>query len=63
MPRFEKVRHGRYYINFVADFLEAESGATRPAAIAAWHELKTLDVPKDYPSWVRARANRKGKHR
>jgi hypothetical protein len=54
--------HGRY-INFVADFLEAENGATRAEAIAAWNELKQLDVPKNYVSWVKARAKRKGKNR
>jgi hypothetical protein len=62
MPRFERVPHGRY-INFVADFLEADNGATRAEAIAAWNELKELDVPKDYVSWVKARATRKGKNR
>jgi len=62
MPRFEKVPHGRY-INFVADFLEAGNGATRAEAIAAWNELKGLDVPKDYVSLVKARANRNGKNR
>ena len=61
MPRFEKVPHGRY-INFVADFLEADKGATRAEAIAAWKELKELDVPKNYVSWVKVRANRKGKN-
>ena len=61
MPRFEKVPHDRY-INFVADFLEADKGATRAEAIAAWKELKELDVPKNYVSWVKARANRKGKN-
>src|SRR5688572_14602203 len=62
MPRFERVPHGRY-INFVADFLEAETGTTRAEAIASWNELKELDVPKNYLSWVKARANRKGKNR
>ena len=62
MPRFERVPHGRY-INFVADFLEAENGATRAAAIGAWKALKELDVPKNYVSWVKARANGKGKNR
>jgi len=62
MLRFERVPHGRY-INFVADFLEAENGATRAAAIGAWKALKELDVPKNYVSWVKARANRKGKNR
>jgi hypothetical protein len=33
------------------------SGAIRDAP--AWTELKELDVPKDYVSWVKARANRK----
>ena len=62
MPRFERVPHGRY-INFVADFLEAENGATRAEAIAAWNELKDLDVPKDYVSWVKVRAKRKARNR
>ena len=61
MPRFERVPHGRY-INFVADFLEAERGATRTQAIAAWNEIKELDVPKNYASWVKARAKRKRKN-
>jgi SAP domain-containing new25 len=58
MQRFVRVPHGRY-INFVADFLEADKKATRGEAIAAWTELKELDVPKDYVSWVKARAKRK----
>jgi hypothetical protein len=40
------------YINFVADFLAAEKGATREQAIKAWKKLKTLDLPKDYRSWA-----------
>jgi len=56
MQRFEKVPHGRY-INFVAEFLGAHKGATRAEAIAAWTEVKKLDVPKDYASWIKARAN------
>ena len=62
MRRFERVPHGRY-INFIADFLEAEKGATRVEAIAAWKQLKELDVPKNYVSWIEARANRSGKNR
>ena len=54
MERFEKIPHGRY-INFVAEFLAADKGVTRAEAIAAWTELKELDVPKDYASWVKAR--------
>ena len=62
MERFEKVPHGRY-INFVAQFLAANKGVTRGEAIAAWAELKELDVPKDYASWVKARAKGKGRNR
>lgn len=54
MPRFDRVPQPRY-VNFVAAFLEAENGATRAEAIAAWHELKALELPKDYTSWVKAR--------
>jgi hypothetical protein len=57
MERFEKVPHGRY-INFVAEFLAAEK-STRADAIAAWTELKAMDVPKSYASWVKARAKRR----
>ena len=57
VKRFDKVPHGRY-INFVAAFLAAEKSATRSDAIAAWAELKTMDVPKDYASWVKARRKR-----
>jgi hypothetical protein len=46
MQRFERIPHGRY-INFVADFLEADKRATRAEAIAAWTELKELDIRKD----------------
>ena len=60
MQRFERVPHGRY-INFVADFFRANKGATRSEAIAAWKELKELDVPKDYMSWVEAGSERKGR--
>jgi SAP domain-containing protein len=62
MPRFEKIPHGRY-INFVAEFLAADKGATRAEAIAAWTEVKKLDVSKDYASWVKARGKRKGRSR
>ena len=55
MPRFERVAHGRY-INFVADFLAANKTATRAEAIAAWAQLKELEIPKDYVSWVKTRA-------
>lgn len=57
MERFEKIPHGRY-INFVAAFLAANSG-TRAEAIAAWTELKQLDVPKHYASWIKTRGVRR----
>jgi hypothetical protein len=50
MARFERVPHV-CYINFVAEFLAAEQG-TRADAIAAWRELKSMDLPKTYASWV-----------
>ena len=60
MERFEKVPQVRY-VNFLAEFLAAEKGATRADAIAAWAKLKTMDAPKTYASWVKARAGqRKG---
>jgi hypothetical protein len=62
MDRFDRVPHGRY-INFIADFLKSDKRATRAEAIAAWTELKELDVPKDYVSWVNARAKRNPKNR
>jgi hypothetical protein len=55
MERFEKIPYD-CYVNFLAAFLAAEKGATRTAAIAAWKELKRLDAPKNYASWVKARA-------
>src|SRR5213595_216087 len=57
MERFEKVPHGRY-INFVAEFLAAEKDGTRADAIAAWAELKAMDIPQNYASWTKARAKR-----
>jgi hypothetical protein len=59
VQRFERIPIGRYN-NFVADFLAAKRG-TRAEAIAAWEELKKLDVPKDYASWVKARSRRRGR--
>jgi hypothetical protein len=62
MQRFERIPI-RCYCNFVADFFAANKKATRAEVIAAWNELKELDVPKDYMSWVKTRAKRKGKSR
>jgi hypothetical protein len=60
MERFERIPLD-CYINFVADFLNADKTATRAEAITAWTELKELDAPKNYRSWVKARAKRKEK--
>jgi SAP domain-containing new25 len=50
-------------LNVAADFLAADNKATRAQIIAAWNELKKLDVPKDYASWVKTRTKRKAKRR
>jgi len=54
MQRFERIPI-RCYCNFVADFLAADKKATRAEIIAAWGQLKELEVPKDYASWIKAR--------
>ena len=61
MQRFERIAI-RCYNNFVAEFLAADKKVTRAEIVAAWIELKKLDVPKDYTSWVKARATQK-RHR
>jgi len=58
MERFEKIPHVRY-INFLADFLAREKGATRVEAIAAWEKIKKMDAPNTYESWVKAQRGRK----
>jgi hypothetical protein len=57
---FVHIPHGRY-VNFVADFLAAEKGATRQQAIREWKKLKTLDIPKDYRSWLSYRSAKSGR--
>src|SRR5438477_466168 len=57
VERFDKIPHGRY-INFVAALLIAEKSGTRSDAMTAWAELKAMDIPKDYASWVKARRKR-----
>lgn len=47
---FEKIPSGRY-INFLAEYLVNEKGATRKEAIKAWKQLKELYTPKNYESW------------
>jgi hypothetical protein len=54
---FAQIPHGRY-VNFTSDYLASETGATREQAILAWNELKTLDAPKDYRSWVKSQSSK-----
>jgi hypothetical protein len=54
---FAHIPHGRY-VNFMSDYLASETGATREQVILAWNELKTLDVPKDYRSWVKSQSSK-----
>lgn len=54
---FAKIPHGRY-INFLAEYLKHEPGATHAGARAAWHGLKKLDAPKTYDGWKGSRGRR-----
>ena len=56
--RFTKIPHGRY-INFMSEFLASEKEASTEDGIKAWHKLKKLDIPKDYPSWAQYRSSKK----
>ena len=47
---FPQIPSGRY-INFLANYLNGEPNSTHAQAIAAWHELKILDIPKTYSAW------------
>jgi len=55
---FARIPTGRY-INFMSDFLAAEKGATREDAVKAWHELKAMEVPRDYQSWSKVWLSRR----
>ena len=57
---FARIPHDRY-LYFMSDFLAREPGATRENAISAWHELKTLDIPKTYDAWKRWASREKRK--
>jgi hypothetical protein len=59
---FAQIPHARY-INLVSDFIAAEKGATRDQATRAWEELKTLDIPKTYRSWVTSQEAAARRHR
>lgn len=47
---FPQAPSGRY-INFLSDFMNGEKNATREEALKAWHELKEMNIPKNYKSW------------
>jgi hypothetical protein len=57
VDRFERIPYV-CYINFLADYFAAEKDASRKDALAAWKNLKKMNVPKTYKSW-RAAARRK----
>lgn len=42
------------YINFLSDFLNSEKDATRVDAVAAWKQVKRMNVPKTYRAWKKA---------
>lgn len=52
VERFERIPYD-CYVNFLADYLEGEKGATHKDARAAWKRLKLMDAPKNYRSWKR----------
>ena len=39
------------YVNFLSDFSKAEKNTTRVKALAAWKQLKRMNVPKNYRAW------------
>jgi len=43
------------YVYFLSDFRAANPGATMAAAIRAWKRVKTMDSPKNYRAFRRAR--------
>ena len=49
-----RIEHGRY-INFISDFMRANNNSSHADAVKAWHELKTMDAPKTFAAWVKAR--------
>jgi hypothetical protein len=42
------------YINFLSDFMKSEKDATRADTLAAWKQLKRMNVPKTYRDWKKA---------
>jgi hypothetical protein len=47
-----RVEHARY-INFISDYMAGNKSASHDDAVRAWHEVKAMDAPKTYASWVR----------
>ena len=58
--RYERIGSTRY-INFLAEYLSHERGASRASGIAAWHAVKRMDCPKTYQAWRRARRRNNAK--
>lgn len=58
--RFAQIPQPRY-VNFLSDFFAAEKNATREQAIKAWHQIKKMDLPKNYHSWAQLRSKLKAK--
>jgi hypothetical protein len=46
-----RIEHGRY-MNFMSDYMADNNGAAHEDAVRAWHEVKAMDAPKTYASWV-----------
>ena len=57
--RYERIGSTRY-INFLAEYLSHETGASRASAIAAWHAVKRMDCPNTYQAWRKARRGQRG---
>jgi hypothetical protein len=56
VERFARIPLEGYYVHFLADFLAAEKGASHKDARAAWKKLKSMDAPKTYQAWSKAKA-------
>jgi hypothetical protein len=52
-----RVEHARY-INFLSDFMAANTGASHEEAVKAWREVKAMDAPKTYATWAKAAKGR-----
>lgn len=56
LPRIPSTK----FNNFITDFLAANNQATRAEAVAAWEELKHLDIPKTFKAWADHQEQRQG---